>query len=98
MIGNFFIPMMIGAKDLAFPKLNLASWYVFMIGAVFAVWSVLAGGIDTGLDALPAVQHAVESQPNVVPGVVGVFIIGLQLDHDRAEHHGDDPQDALPRA
>ena len=58
-MGNFFIPMMIGAKDLAFPKLNLASWYVFMLGAAFAIWSVLAGGIDTGLDALPAVQHEV---------------------------------------
>ncbi len=76
-IGNFFIPMMIGAKDLAFPKLNLASWYVFMLGAAFAVWSVLVGGIDTGLDALPAVQHAVVAQPNVVPGVVGVFISGF---------------------
>ncbi|HEY3789371.1 MAG TPA: cbb3-type cytochrome c oxidase subunit I, partial [Urbifossiella sp.] len=46
--GNFFIPMMIGAKDLAFPKLNLASWYVYMVGAGFMVWAVLAGGIDTG--------------------------------------------------
>ena len=51
--GNFFIPMMIGAKDLAFPKLNLASWYVFMIGAAWAVWSVLVGGIDTGWTLYP---------------------------------------------
>ena len=40
--------MMIGAKDLAFPKLNLLSWYVFMIGAAFTLWAMLAGGVDTG--------------------------------------------------
>ena len=54
--GNFFIPMIIGAKDLAFPKLNLASWYVFMIGAGLAVWAVLAGGIDTGWTLYPTLQ------------------------------------------
>src|SRR6478672_8743150 len=52
-MGNFFIPMMIGAKDLAFPKLNLASWYVFILGAVIAAWSVLVGGIDTGWTLYP---------------------------------------------
>ena len=52
-MGNFFVPMMIGAKDMAFPKLNLASWYVFMIGAAFAVWAVLVGGIDTGWTLYP---------------------------------------------
>ena len=51
--GNFFIPMMIGAKDLAFPKLNLASWYVFMIGGACAGWAVLVGGIDTGWTLYP---------------------------------------------
>ena len=51
--------MMIGAKDLAFPKLNLLSWYVFMAGAVITLSAILAGGVDTGLDVLPAVQHAV---------------------------------------
>ena len=52
-MGNFFIPMMIGAKDLAFPKLNLASWYVFMLGAACTLWAVLAGGIDTGWTLYP---------------------------------------------
>src|SRR5262249_23237015 len=46
-LGNFFIPMMIGAKDLAFPRINLLSWYIYMIGAVFTVWALLAGGVDT---------------------------------------------------
>jgi cytochrome c oxidase subunit I len=74
--GNFFIPMMIGTKDLAFPKLNIASWYVFMIGAAFAVWSVLAGGIDTGWTLYPPYSTRA-SQSHVVPGVFGVFITGF---------------------
>jgi cytochrome c oxidase subunit 1 len=74
--GNFFIPMIIGAKDLAFPKLNLASWYVFMIGASLAVWAVLAGGIDTGWTLYPPYSSR-SSQSNVIPGVVGVFITGF---------------------
>lgn len=74
--GNFLIPMMIGTKDLAFPKLNIASWYVFMIGAAFAIWSVLAGGIDTGWTLYPPYSTRA-SQSNVIPGVVGVFISGF---------------------
>src|SRR5579883_687335 len=74
--GNFFVPMMIGTKDLAFPKLNLASWYVFMIGAALAVWSVLAGGIDTGWTLYPPYSTRA-SQSNVIPGVLGAFISGF---------------------
>ncbi|MCA9631162.1 MAG: cbb3-type cytochrome c oxidase subunit I, partial [Myxococcales bacterium] len=44
--GNFFLPMMVGARDVAFPRLNLASWYLYVIGAVFALVSILAGGVD----------------------------------------------------
>jgi len=47
-MGNFLIPLMIGAKDLAFPRLNLASWYVFTFGGVLALIAVLRGGVDTG--------------------------------------------------
>src|SRR5215510_9983677 len=47
-LGNFLLPIMIGAKDLAFPKLNLASWYIYMIGALFTMYSVITGGLDTG--------------------------------------------------
>jgi cytochrome c oxidase subunit I len=75
-LGNFFIPLMIGAKDLAFPKLNLASWYVFMIGAGFGIWAILAGGIDTGWTLYPPYSSRA-SQSNVVPGVLGVFISGF---------------------
>ena len=46
--GNFFVPIMIGAKDLAMPRLNLASWYVFNLGAILILYSIFAGGLDTG--------------------------------------------------
>ena len=47
-LGNFMLPMMIGAKDLAFPRLNLASWYLFFIGGAWTLYALLAGGLDTG--------------------------------------------------
>src|SRR5437762_7825390 len=46
--GNFILPMMLGAKDVAFPRLNLASWYIYVIGAIFTFWTVIHGGVDTG--------------------------------------------------
>src|SRR5207245_10321738 len=47
-LGNFLIPIMIGAKDLAFPKLNLASWYIYIIGGLFTLYAIVTGGLDTG--------------------------------------------------
>ena len=46
--GNFLVPMMIGARDLAFPRLNLLSWYIFVLGGLFTLVTVVAGGVDTG--------------------------------------------------
>src|SRR6202789_3131813 len=47
-LGNFFLPIMIGAKDLAFPRVNLLSWYLYIGGAAFAIFAVARGGVDTG--------------------------------------------------
>ena len=47
-LGNFLVPLMIGARDLAFPKLNLLSWYIYMIGGSIALWILIFGGVDTG--------------------------------------------------
>src|ERR1700722_6425432 len=47
-LGNFVLPMMIGAKDLAFPRINLLSWYIYMLGGVFTLYVLLSGGVDTG--------------------------------------------------
>jgi cytochrome c oxidase subunit 1 len=47
-LGNFLIPLMIGAKDLAFPRINLLSWYLYIIGGILMLYTILAGGVDTG--------------------------------------------------
>src|SRR5262249_16160004 len=47
-LGNFLVPMMIGARDLAFPKLNLLSWYIYNLGALFTMVAIVTGGVDTG--------------------------------------------------
>src|SRR5207342_3775465 len=47
-LGNFLVPIMIGARDLAFPKLNLASWYIYMVGGLFTLYALVTGGLDTG--------------------------------------------------
>ena len=47
-LGNFLIPLMIGARDLAFPKLNLLSWYIYIAGACLTVVALVVGGVDTG--------------------------------------------------
>ena len=47
-LGNFILPLMLGAKDLAFPKINLLSWYLYTFAAIFGVYVIVAGGVDTG--------------------------------------------------
>src|SRR5579885_3381589 len=47
-LGNFLLPIMIGARDLAFPRINLLSWYIYIAGGVFAVLAIVKGGVDTG--------------------------------------------------
>jgi cytochrome c oxidase subunit I len=75
-LGNFLVPMMIGARDLAFPRLNLLSWYIFMAGALTTIGAIVAGGVDTGWTFYaPFSTHA--SQSNVMATAIGVFIIGF---------------------
>ena len=47
-LGNFLLPLMLGAKDVAFPRLNLLSWYIYVLGSLFAVTAIILGGVDTG--------------------------------------------------
>ena len=75
-LGNFLIPMMIGAKDLAFPKLNLLSWYLFMLGGFVTLFAVFYGGVDTGWTFYPPFSTAYSST-YVFPVVVGIFIAGF---------------------
>jgi cytochrome c oxidase subunit 1 len=74
--GNFFIPLMIGAKDLAFPKINLLSWYLYMIGGALALYSFMSGGLDTGWTFYTPLS-SVYSNSAVAPAVLGVFINGF---------------------
>ncbi|HEX4807283.1 MAG TPA: cbb3-type cytochrome c oxidase subunit I, partial [Bryobacteraceae bacterium] len=75
-LGNFLIPMMVGAKDLAFPKLNLLSWYVFMLGGTVTVFALLRGGVDTGWTFYTPFSTSY-STTYVVAAAVGIFIAGF---------------------
>jgi cytochrome c oxidase subunit 1 len=75
-LGNFFIPMMIGAKDLAFPRLNLLSWYVFVVGGLFTLWAIVHGGVDTGWTFYTPYSTAFAST-RVIPAALGIFITGF---------------------
>ncbi len=74
-LGNFFLPIQIGAKDVAFPKLNLASWYVFMSGALLAVTTFFTTKIDTGWTFYT--PYSIRTQTAVVTMVLAVFIMGM---------------------
>jgi cytochrome c oxidase subunit 1 len=75
-MGNFLVPIMIGAKDLAFPKINLASWYIFMLGGAFTLWAALNGGVDTGW-TFYAPFTTMFSNTQVMATALGVFIVGF---------------------
>jgi cytochrome c oxidase subunit 1 len=67
---------MIGARDLAFPKINLASWYIYMLGGAFTLWAVLTGGVDTGWTFYTPFS-SMFSNTQVISAALGVFIVGF---------------------
>jgi cytochrome c oxidase subunit 1 len=75
-LGNFFVPMMIGAKDLAFPRLNLLSWYIYLVGAAFTLWAIISGGTDTGWTFYTP-YSTTASNTNVLPMALGILINGF---------------------
>ncbi len=75
-LGNFLVPLMIGAKDLAFPRLNLLSWYIYTIGGLFSLFAVVSGGVDTGW-TFYAPYSSTYSNTHVVATALGVFISGF---------------------
>ena len=73
--GNFLLPMMVGAKDVAFPRLNLLSWYLYMVGSAIVLVSMFIGGIDTGWTFYTPYSTY---SPTAVPlALFGVFVIGF---------------------
>ncbi len=75
-MGNFLLPLMIGARDLAFPRLNLLSWYVFMVGAIAALFAIAQGGVDTGWTFYTP-YSSTYSNSAVAATAVSVFITGF---------------------
>lgn len=75
-LGNFVLPMMIGARDVAFPKLNLMSWYIFIAGGAVALWSLFRGGVDTGWTFYTP-YSTTYANSHVISMAAGVFIVGF---------------------
>jgi cytochrome c oxidase subunit I len=75
-LGNFVVPLMVGARDLAFPRLNLLSWYVFIVGGLFTLYSTIAGGADTGWTFYTP-YSSTYSNTQVTAVAIGVFVTGF---------------------
>ena len=73
--GNFFLPMMLGAPDVAFPRLNLASFYVYCLGAAIVLSSLWFGGVDTGWTFYA--PYSTSSPTSVATAAFGVFVVGV---------------------
>lgn len=77
-LGNFFLPILVGAKDVAFPRLNLLSWWIYVLGSLFAVLSIVLGGVDTGWTFYTPYSTTTDAdQLKVVYMVLGAFILGF---------------------
>lgn len=74
-IGNFVLPMMCGAKDVAFPRLNLASYYIYLFGAIFATLALFLGGVDTGWTFYT--PYSIRTSGPVILVLLGAFIAGF---------------------
>jgi cytochrome c oxidase subunit 1 len=75
-LGNFLVPMMLGARDLAFPRLNLLSWYVFTLGGLLTLLAMIAGGVDTGWTFYTP-YSTTYANGYVTLTALGVFITGF---------------------
>ena len=74
-LGNLVLPLMLGAKDVAFPRLNLCSWYLWVLGALCAVSSILLGAVDTGWTFYT--PYSTQTSTAVISMVTGAFILGF---------------------
>jgi cytochrome c oxidase subunit 1 len=75
-LGNFLVPMMIGAKDLAFPRINLLSWYIYIAAALLYLWCIVTGGVDTGWTFYTP-YSSLFSNTHVVEAGLAIFIAGF---------------------
>jgi cytochrome c oxidase subunit 1 len=75
-LGNFCLPLMIGARDLAFPRINLASWYIYILGGIFTITAAVTGGVDTGWTFYTP-YSSTYSNTHVITMALGVFVTGF---------------------
>jgi len=75
-LGNFLVPLMIGARDLAFPRLNLLSWYIYVVGGLFTLTAVVTGGVDTGWTFYTPYSSTYANSA-VILTALGIFITGF---------------------
>src|SRR2546425_9435305 len=75
-MGNFILPIQLGAKDLAFPKINLLSWYLYIIGAFVGLYVIITGGVDTGWTFYTPFSTQY-SNTHVFGTTFGAFIVGF---------------------
>ena len=75
-LGNFLIPIMIGARDLAFPRINLLSWYLYIAGGLLMVYTILAGGVDTGWTFYTPLSTEF-LKTDVITAAIAIFIAGF---------------------
>lgn len=77
-LGNFFLPLMLGAKDVAFPRLNLLSWYVYVTGSIFGVMAIALNGVDTGWTFYTPYSTTTDvGHWRVVYMILAAFILGF---------------------
>lgn len=74
-LGNFVLPLLLGTKDVAFPRLNIFSFYIYVTGAIIAIASIVYGGVDTGWTFYT--PYSVGSEGKVIWMVFGVFVLGF---------------------
>ncbi|HYQ14908.1 MAG TPA: cbb3-type cytochrome c oxidase subunit I, partial [Polyangiaceae bacterium] len=74
-LGNIILPLHLGAKDVAFPKLNLASYYLWIIGCLCMLGSLVTNAVDTGWTFYA--PYSTTTQTNVLPAAFGAFILGF---------------------
>ncbi len=74
-LGNFVLPIMLGAKDVAFPRLNLFSYHLYVFGGIFAILSIALGAVDTGWTFYT--PYSTTTSTSVIPMTFGVFILGF---------------------
>ena len=74
-MGNLILPVMLGTKDVAFPRLNLASWYIYVVGSLIGVYSIIAGGVDTGWTFYTPYSSSTDTA--VMTMTFAVFVLGF---------------------